>query len=251
MERGSRKHVLDWTESPNFLREFESLLAPLPVRFTPDTVYMPRGYTDPMEARLERFGPVVMPGLAVWEQLQDWWLAHRRGANTPNWDIAATCEIEGKAGLVLVEAKANWPELGAAGKRLDKASSPKGIENHERIGAAIDEACKAWQRINPHVNISRDSHYQLANRLAFTWKLGSLGIPVILVYLGFTGDEGIRDAGAPFTDDANWRKAINEYAADVVPMELFEVRHDLGAAPVWLALRSRGILESSPPRTKK
>jgi hypothetical protein len=239
--------VLDWTARPSFLGEFETLLAPIPVRCPASTRFMPRGYEHPDEARLESFGPSVMPDLGVWNELEDWWLVHKARANTPNWDIAVFCEIERRPGLVLVEAKANWPELGRAGKREPNAGSQRSIENHDRIASAIGEAQDGWRVIDSRVSISRDSHYQLANRLAFTWKLGTLGIPVVLLYLGFTGDEGIRDAGEPFTDDADWRTAFSQYADGVVPLELFERRHDLGAAPVWLSLRGRDVIEESRP----
>lgn len=247
MDRGSRKHVLDWTGRPSFLAEFESLLSPIPVKVPPDAAFMPRGDAEPEEARLERFGPSLWSDSPAWGRLQDWWLVHRRGANTPNWDIASSCEIEGRPGLVLVEAKANWPELGLAGKRLANDASPSSVENHERIGAAIDEARAAWQHIDSAVMISRDTHYQLSNRIAFAWKLATLGIPVVLVYLGFTGDEGIRDAGAPFADDADWRKAFAEYSAGAVPTELLETRHEFDAVPVWIAVRSREVMEDSQP----
>jgi hypothetical protein len=36
--------------------------------------------------------------------------------------------------------------------------------------------------------LTADSHYQLANRLASAYKVASAGIPVVLLYLGFTGD---------------------------------------------------------------
>jgi len=78
---------------------------------------MPRGYSNPREARLESFGPRLLPESPAWLALRDWRLVHKAGANTPNWDIAAGCEIEGRAGIVLVEAKANWPELGVGGSR--------------------------------------------------------------------------------------------------------------------------------------
>ena len=39
--------------------------------------------------------------------------------------------------------------------------------------------------------------------LAFTWKLTSLGIPTVVVYLGFLGDSGIANAGEPFSDEAH------------------------------------------------
>ena len=147
-------------------------------------------HASPAEARLETFGPRALPEYAIWEGLQSWWLAHRVGANTPNWDLAATATIEGRKGLILAEAKANVPELGEAGKSLGDKASERSSENHARIGQAIAEAQTALSSVLEGVNISRGSHYQLANRVAFMWKLASLGIPTVLVYLGFTGDEG-------------------------------------------------------------
>jgi hypothetical protein len=156
---------------------------------------MPRGYSHPEEARLDTFGLAVLPDSRAWSALRPWWLAHEGGANTPNWDIAMSCEIEGRPGLVLVEAKANVPELGTAGKPLDAAASPASHDNHDRIGQAIAEANSGLRGIAPSISLSRNSHYQLCNRLAFSWKLASLGIPTVLVYLGFCGDHGIADAG--------------------------------------------------------
>jgi hypothetical protein len=244
--RGSLKHVLDWTGRPSFLAELETLLAPVPVCFA-DAKFMPRGESAPTEARLENVGPDWIQNAKVWKELEDWWLLHKEGANTPNWDIAAVCEIEGKPGLVLVEAKANWRELSIAGKPLARDASRKSRENHDHIGGAIQEACEGWQRSDERVSIARDSHYQLANRLAFTWKLADLGIPVVLLYLGFTGDEGIRDAGLPFADDDDWQRAFAEHAEGVVPVELFDAQRKGESTPVWLVLRSRPVIEASPP----
>jgi hypothetical protein len=245
--RGSRKHVLDWTERPSFLTELAELLEPAAVSLTPPRVFMPQGRANPREARLEYFGPEVMPGHSAWRTLQDWWLIHKGGANTPNWDIACTCEIEDVPGLVLVEAKANWPELGLAGKTLGSRASLRSRENHEHIGRAIEEACRGWRGLDGRCAIARDTHYQFANRLAFTWKLAALGIPVVLVYMGFTGDTGIYDAGAPFTDDEDWRRGFSAYSAPVMPREVMERRIEFAGVPVWFLSRSRPVLEVSLP----
>jgi hypothetical protein len=243
--RGSRKHVLDWTGRKSFLMEFRRFLAPYPIGFSTKTKFMPVGIREPDEARLERFGPSWFPGNpAVWKTLEDWWLCHKAHANTPNWDIAVGCEIEDNQGLVLVEAKANRSELGTAGKSIKIDASANSRRNHDRIGAAIKEARSGWQFLDKRVSITRDSHYQLANRLAFTWKLASLGIPVVLVYLGFTGEEGIR--GKPFLDDADWQAAFGEYASDNVPLELFGKRLEVGSTPMWLLSLSRPVIEVSP-----
>jgi len=257
--RGSRKHVLDWTGRPSCLSELAELLAPVPVRIPRGTTPMPCGPDAPMEARLERHGQRWLPGHPAWRVLQDWWLVHKAGANTPNWDIAVGCELEGRPGLVLVEAKANHRELKAGGKPLRADASLKARANHERIGAAIVEACVGWRLVDARVTITRDAHYQLVNRLAFTWKLATLGIPVALVYLGFAGDEGIRDAGTPFADDADWQAAFREHLRDhhgreIVPLDLLERRLEVlspatdDPVPVWLLSRSRPVIEVSPPR---
>jgi len=249
--RGSRKHVLDWTNRPDFVRELLHVVLPVDCSVTVASQWMPVGYGAPDEARLDTFGPQVLPNTNVWPVLRAWWLAHERGANTPNWDIAMSCEIEGKRGLILVEAKANVPELSASGKSSDAKGSQRSDENHTHIGAAIEEACAALLALGTPTSISRDTHYQLSNRVAFAWKLASLGIPTVLVYLGFTGDDGIADAGVPFSDDAHWRGIFGAYVHTIVPESTFERRIDCGAAPFWLLVRSRPVLEPSPPRRSR
>lgn len=244
--RGSRKHVLDWTARPDFLREFSGMLALTEVDLGA-TVYMPAGPSDPREARLETFGPRVLPAVEVWPALHQWWLKHPRGANTPNWDLALGARIEGRPGLVLVEAKANVRELSDAGKAAPTEGSDNSAENHTHIGKAIAQANAGWMRLAPAARLSRDSHYQLSNRLAFTWKLATSGLPIVLVYLGFTGDGGIADAGEPLRDDAHWRAVLRRHAEGVGMAGVWEKRLDFGAAPAWVLCRSRPVIETSSP----
>lgn len=200
------------------------------------------------EARLEVFGPRAVPGHPAWRELTTWWLSHSAGANTPNWDIAASCDVEGKPGLILVEAKANIPELGVAGKPLAPDSSKNSQENHERIGLAIAEAQAGLSTVLPGIAISHTSHYQLSNRLAFAWKLATLGIPTVLIYLGFTGDQGLKGVGAPFVDDADWQRIFADHLKTVSPTSPLDAPVDAGPAKFWVLSRSRPVLESSPPR---
>ena len=248
MYRGSRKHVLDWVEHPTFLAELLALVRRTVVRLTPTPIYMPLGYAVPREARLERFGPKFLPGLSAWKDLQQWWLAHPKGANTPNWDIALGCEINGQSGLILVESKANVPELSEGGKFSDPKASKNSKENHERIADAITEAREGFVRSGYYIDIDRDRHYQLSNRLAFTWKLATLGIPTVLVYLGFTGDKGISDAGEPFRDEAHWKEVFRAYAAGVKVASLFEQERPIvvNGTAIWCLIRARPVLENSP-----
>jgi hypothetical protein len=156
--------------------------------------------------------------------------------------------MDDRPALVLVEAKANVPELSTSGKLLGPNASDESRDNHKTIGAAITEACLRLRRISPTVCISRDSHYQLSNRVAFAWKLASLGLPTVLVYLGFCGDDGIADVGEPIRDGEHWDEVFAAHAHSVVPKGLFEHKIDCGAAPMWLLVRSRHIIEPSAPR---
>jgi len=74
-----------------------------------------------------------------------------------------------------------------------------------------------------------------------------LGFPVVLVYLGFTGDFGIQDVGLPFSDNSDWNNAFATYLDGTFPLDLFEDRLDLGPAPVRLLSRSRPVIGVSPP----
>jgi hypothetical protein len=245
MSKGSRKHILDWTSRPEFIVELLQLVAPVDARITARSTWMPRGHSAIEEARLDTFGPSVLRDSDSWTELRSWWLVHEGGANTPNWDLAVACEIEGRQGFILVEAMANARELGIGGKPLDAAASVASAANHDQIGRAINEACLELRRISATTALSRDSHYQLSNRVAFAWKLASLGVPTVLVYLGFLGDVGIANAGMPFTDSAHWQAVFADHAHAVVPNDLFERRIECGPAPTWFLIRSRPVLEIS------
>jgi hypothetical protein len=43
-----------------------------------------------------------------------------------------------------------------------------------------------WDR--PGFKLSRDAFYQVSNRMAWGWRLASLGVPVTVLYLGFVQD---------------------------------------------------------------
>ena len=247
--------MLEWTARREFREELNELLCPAPVEVRSNDHFMPRGVREPREARIESFcGEAFMPR-ELRHSLRDWWLCHARGANTPNWDLAATCRIEGSDGLLLCEAKANAPELSPAGKRLAATSrrpgpprkpSHRSEENHRQIARAIAEASHALRALGVVRELSIDSHYQLANRLAFTWKLASLGLPVALLYLGFWGDQGIRNVGPPFTSAEDWRRVFGSYASGVLERPGQDVRFAVGHVPALMLVRARKVESQSP-----
>lgn len=221
------------------------MLACAEAKVTARSAWAPAGYEHPEEARLEEWGPTWFGQQGTWDELSRWWLAAPRGANTPNWDLAVSAELEGRQGLILVEAKANVPELSRAGK-TEPGSSAGSRANHERIGEAIREANDRLRSIAPELRMAHNCSYQLSNRLAFTWKLASLGIPVALLYLAFTGDDGIRDVGEPLRDAQHWDAVFRAHLTAIGGDRLLGRRHQLEGAPFWILSGARPALRQSP-----
>jgi len=225
---GSRIHILRWVERPDFANQLSHLLCLTGATVLSTDVWMPKGFSNPAEPRLEQFDPLPA---CVRQALQNWWLVHKCRANTPNWDLASTCTIQGQQGLVLIEGKAHVKELNEndSCRATNKA-------NLDRIGQAICEASQALAKEIPGVNISRDTHYQLANRVAFSWKIASLGIPVILVYLGFLGDKSWpRDQ---FEDDRHWMHELRKYMDNHIPEDFISRWIDCGEEQIQMIIRS-------------
>ena len=182
-------------------------------------------------------GPNDLVSPDVQRELQSWWLEAPRGARTPNWDLAATCTIRGRSGLLLVEAKAHAEELGSAGKGLP--STPNGWRNHERIGNAIAEAAAGLSvATSGSWAISRDSHYQLSNRFAWAWKLASLDIPVALVYLGFLNAFEMTDLGQPFGSEDEWKSFLMDHCDGIVDQRSWGEWVDVGDTPMISVVRA-------------
>ena len=245
--RGSRKHVLDWVASgDNFVKSLNMMLEPTGASVGATDKWMPRGNADFAEARIGSLREHFL-SRCVQDKICNWWLKHGKIANVPNWDFLSTCSFASGPGLVLVEAKAHKNELKAKGKSHDALASKKSRENHEQIGTAIEEACCALRDLGQAVNINRDSHYQLANRVAMTWKLASLHVPVVLVYIGFIGDQEIRDVGRPFQTDEHWLDVFTTHVQHILPKGFTEREIDVGGTPMWMLVRSQRIIELSAP----
>ena len=214
------------------------------VLVSPDDHWMPYGkpvqrhgewnITPSQEVVLSKANSLVP--LSIQHQLRDWWLRFPRRANAPNWDIASTCRIKGKAGLLLFEAKAHANELSTEGK--SHPTSRNGQYNHERIGWAIEQAATALHlETGKRWDLSRDHHYQLSNRFAWSWKLVSLGIPVVLVYLGFLNALDMADKGPLFRCEGEWTRVLKEHSRGVVDDLVWNEWIDFAGVPLITAIR--------------
>jgi hypothetical protein len=207
--RGSRYRCLLATQQrkPRVVAFLNSLVQPL-AEVRDEDRYMPEGFSNPREAKL---GETI--GFLTDEQCKlvtDWWLPVRQNANIPNWDIISTCMINGSKGLVLVEAKAH------AGELNPKDCCAAGNEqSRQRIDTAIADAN---QKLGEGWRLSTDSRYQLSNRFAWAWKVASLRVPVVLVYLGFLS---AIEMGQSFTSHGAWETCLLTYAHGTVPRRVW------------------------------
>ena len=156
--------------------------------------------------------------------MTDWWLAVSERANTPNWDIASTCSIDGQRGILLVEAKAHDKELR---KEEVGKSAPNNFENsrknHEQIRTAIEAARTGLEAATgAHWGISRDTHYQMSNRFAWAWKLTELKYPVVLVYLGLLNATEMKDRGNPFGSHEEWADLVRFHSSRICPANIWD-----------------------------
>lgn len=170
--------------------------------------------------------------------LTDWWLSFPRGANPPNWDIASTCTINGKKGLLLIETKAHIKELTDAEAGKSPPDTLNSHKNHEHIGNAIAQANNGLESAIGKWALSRDSHYQLSSRFAWSWKLANLGVPVVLIYLGFLNADEMVDQGQLFDNAKTWDTAIRSHAKDRVPDKAWNKKLDINGTPFWALIRS-------------
>lgn len=223
--RGSkpRCHFLTHGTADAIAARLTGLAAPFATVTSADR-WMPQGFDDREEAQLHQAARLIEP--AIGSKLKAWWLAPgSQQAMTPNFDIASTCTIEDQAGLLLIEAKAHDEELSkeVAGRVLGADASDDRRASHGQIAAAIAGACEGLAQVTSlQWAISQDSHYQMSNRFAWAWKLTELGLPVVLIYLGFLKCEEMRDRGRPFADHADWERVVRAHAAPLFAPEVWD-----------------------------
>lgn len=235
--RGSLLRCLILTGLPRYQTAglLTALAQPSGAVISPDTdTWQPRGLMEPQETTLVDSSEFITPDKC--KALTEWWLEKTRGANLPNWDVASTCTIEGMKGLLLVEAKAHDKELSEVGK--SQPDTDNGKKNHERIGSAIEQANAGLDSVLKGWALSRDSHYQLCNRFAWSWKLASLGVPVVLIYLGFLNAVEMTDQGQFFDSNRAWDACIRKHAKNFVPTDAWGKRLDISGMPAWFLIRS-------------
>ncbi len=151
------------------------------------------------------------------DRLENFWLEGRRWIKHPAWDLLTTCTIDGDPGILLVEAKNYERDLNPDGKPPPMNRNQESLRNHDLIGSGLDQAAAELSAIlGTDINISRDDHYQLSNRVASAWILASCRIPSALLYLGFLGAPQNSNQ-IPFSNVGDWRQAMEKHIQGILP----------------------------------
>jgi hypothetical protein len=245
--RGSRKHVLDLMSSSKFRSTMDGLLLTIGAQISQPCHNQPYGCQSEA-ARKEVSIETFLASHDQWRigerPLRTWWIKH--GGKRSTWDLLCLLNWQNAAALLIVEAKAYRGELSRSGKRLENKASNKKRDNHESIEKCIKTANEGFSKVgHGEFGLSIARKYQLANRLSYVWKLANLGVPVILMYLGFTGDESFKKGYFQSRDD--WRSVMTNYLDGVVPKDFVEQIHSPnGMARFSFLVRSLDIIEKSP-----
>lgn len=203
--RGSKKHIRDLILHSDYLKTMNSLVSEYKAKITKDDISCPNPKDPLHEKSLRTFCRKYLSKDFNFKAFENWW--NRR--KNPTWDLISTCSIAGRKGLIIVEAKAHEAEMDYSGKPKPKKGKEESRKNYNKISRRIDEARKAIARqIGRRISIIIESHYQLSNRIAMGWKLADCGLPVILLYLGFTGDTSLEKY---FENDEHWQRVMGAY----------------------------------------
>ena len=243
--RGSkpRCHLLTHGSPDDVAARLTALVAPF-ASAVPSDCWMPQGFENTAEATLPEAERLLPADVRL--ELQRWWLSvASNNTRTPNWDLASTCTIEGKAGIMLIEAKAHDQELikeETGRKNIEAPVSGSARRNLLRIDWAIRDASLALTESTGLTwALSRDWNYQMSNRFAWAWKLADLGIPVVLVYLGFLGTSEMKDQGNPLADAADWEAIVKRHSQALFPAEVWGRRWTCGGHPFIPLIRSLAV----------
>ena len=238
--KGSKRCMLELIKSSDFITDVNILLKNVGASISTSDTWMPEGLHSDKEDELKAFLS-ISHNAQLGAEIQNWWLEIcTPQTRTPNWDLVSTCTINGKSGILLVEAKAHTQELNgeSKGKSPFKKDSVNSEKNHEKIGLAINVANTNLQNAISGISISRDKCYQFSNRVAHAWWLANKGIPVVLLYLGFLNSEDMRSKYKVFNSHKDWEDCFINHTKKVGANELIDKAIDCGESSFITICRS-------------
>ncbi len=138
--QGSRGHLLDLLDRDGWREELNQLISTAGAFIGPDSIHVPVDTASPAEWSLARFCKTHCTADMDAGRFDGWWV---KAGSPPTWDLIATCAIDGRPGLLIVEAKAHEGEIHRDGK-LHPLEGLKGTPDERLLGdVAVEFGTKA------------------------------------------------------------------------------------------------------------
>ena len=195
----SRKLILKFASSRNYLFTINSLIKKVNARITKEDIRMPNPPFDSNEADDNAIAKLLCLYCGA-DPDSIWWRNILRSYSSQSWDFISTCTIDGKKGILLVEAKAKKGEMKLVAKKK---------KNYD-----FSQPNKELNELIPGVELSNEKCPQLSNHIAHAWAMSKQDMPVILLYLGFCYDHGRNAFKTPQEYKSSFKKHIRSIGAD-------------------------------------
>jgi len=231
--------MLDYVASPKFHESLNSLLEGTGAVVADNAPSSPSA-TDCGERSVEGYLKRNQ-GLGLPVPAPDWWTPF--GGKAPTWDLLCPITFTGTLGLLIVECKAHQSEMVQSRRTLKLAEmSISSFRNHVSIARKLLDANCALDRLGfGRYALSLSVAYQLSNRIAYLHHLASLGVPTVLMYLGWLRSPDCRGA-RPFQDHAAWNDAVTFQFEKIGPRAFLETSHT-SRASFQMIVRSLPVSE--------
>ena len=223
----SRKRIQILSESPKYLQTINSLIKNTGAVVTADDIRRPDPPKNTKEFELRNFLPHAFDE-KLGKDIESFWLASvTKNTKTPEWDLISTCTLNGKKGILLVEAKAHRLEIEIE-RKPEKIALDFG-KNFEKKKQNFIHINEDLNKSFPGIDLSVEKCSQMSHHIAHAWWLASRGIPVVLLYLGFlNADEKKRRSKRNYHSDEDWYQSFFSAAKVIGADKMIDKRIDCG-----------------------
>ena len=233
----SRKLLIKFLGDPDYISNMNALLSQVNTSVSADDIRIPDPPNNTTEGDFTSLPEFVFPFLSN-DKNSSWWKNALKNYSPYCWDFVSTCTINGKEGpkkgLLLIEAKAKKGELITAAR--DRKPVLKLEENYSIAGSDL-------RKVSPEAKLNSVICRQMSNHIYRAWFLARSGIPVVLLYLGFHFEKGIR----VFNTAEAWRKYFLRAARKIGVNNLLNKEIYCGDSTFKMICASLGSDEKAPP----
>ena len=201
----SRNLLLNFVSSENYLSQINSILKIANASVSENESRMPNPPFTYDEADNNKIADMLSMYLGSDPQ-SNWWRNVLKKYSSQSWDFTSTCTIDGKKGILLVEAKAKRGEIKVSNKG-------KAIEDFSELN-------KEFKEFEPLMKLDSNKCPQLTKHIAHSYSLAKQDLPVILLYLCFR----FKNGKMAFKRHFDWKRYLINTARFIGAQRLIDTK---------------------------